>query len=1185
MQRIDGRIVLSASDLNDFLACDYLTGLELDALEGALERPSEKSGQAELLARLGDEHERRYLEGLRSAGIDVVEIERSASANGDRLARMRGQAEATIAAMRAGAPAIYQATFFDGSWLGHADVLRRVEQPSSLGSWSYEVEDTKLARSLKPYFLVQLCFYSACVERVQGVAPEFAYVVLGDGTRKRFRVNEFAAYERFVRARLEERVLAGSAEGSAYPFHVSHCGLCVWDARCSAQRRRDDHLTGVAGLTRLQARRLQSAGIPTLAALGQAQPSDRPTIVKERTFERLSRQARLQLEQRIAMEEGELWPYRYELLPLPEEVEGPRGFALLPQPSPGDIFFDMEGDPFYDVADGLEYLFGAYTRDEGFRAFWGCDRSNGPWHDRSTERQAFEAFVDFAMARRAGDPGMHIYHYADYEKRALKSLAQRHATREDEVDTLLREERLVDLLRVVRQGVVVGQPGYGLKKMEAFYSPPRAGAIVAGDESVIEFERWRASRDAVATGERTEPDASILREIEAYNEQDCKSTSDLLDWLLARRTEAERDFHAAIPFFTGKTDRSEEQQSKPDPYASLKEEIVARLGGEAFDPSTATAADAHWQFWLALHLLDYHRREEKPQWWAFFDRCDTYKEDPDRLLEDGECIVELTSDGEPVKVDRSLEYPMTFPAQEIKVDGGQAFNPITQERTGTAVDIEVFGERGRLKLRRGAKATDAALPPAIIVFNHVSSTTLRAALARFSQAMLSGEIEVRYRAVYDLLLAQPPRFRSRPLGYDIQPDVPDAHALGALIDDLDDSYLFVQGPPGSGKTYQGAHAIVRLLALGLRVGVTANSHKAINNLLAEVERVAREQNVPFEGQRKHSDDDDAYVSPFGSGPIVNVKNGGFTLGDNGLYAGTAWAFADKAMDGQLDVLFIDEAGQVALPNALAAATSARRVVLLGDPAQLPHVRHTSHPGAIGVSVLEHLLGEELRPVARDRGVLLDRTWRMHPDVCTFISELMYEGRLHPVDGCADQRIDSPGLSGTGIRYIEVDQTDNRVRSREEAAVIADQIEMLLRGTVTDARRNVRPFEPHDVIVVTPYNAQRRCIEAELRSRGSGCENVRVGTVDKFQGQEAYVVFFSSAKSSHEESVRGVEFIFDRNRLNVAISRARALAVYVGSPAVLKAPATSIERMRSLSAGCALVEYGKKTTELSPLVLA
>ena len=1050
MQRIDGRIVLSASDLNDFLACEYLTGLEFDVLEGRLERPSGKSGQAELLARLGDEHERRYLEGLRNAGIEVVEIERSPSSNGDRLERMRAQTDATISAMRAGAPAIYQATFFDGSWLGHADVLRRVEEPSKLGSWSYEVEDTKLARSLKPYFLVQLCFYSACVERVQEKAPEFAYVVLGDGTRKRFRVAEFAAYERFVRARLEERVLAGSTESGAYPYHVSHCGLCVWDARCSAQRRRDDHLTGVAGLTRLQARRLEATGIPTLAALGQAQPEDRPRNMEARTFERLSRQARLQLEQRIAIEDGELWPYRYELLPLAEKEEGPRGFALLPQPSPGDIFFDMEGDPFYDVADGLEYLFGAYTRDEGFRAFWGCDRGNSPWHDRSAERLAFEAFVDFAMARRDRDPRMHIYHYADYEKRALKSLAQRHATREEQVDTLLREERLVDLLRVVRQGVVVGQPGYGLKKMEAFYAPPRAGAIVAGDESVLEFERWRASRDAVAAGERTEPDAAILREIELYNEQDCKSTSDLLDWLLARRTEAESDFQAAIPFFTGKPEEKQ-REPKADPHADVKRRLSERLGEEDFDPSTATNADSRWPLWLALQVLDYHRREEKPQWWGFFDRCDTFKDDPDRLLDDGECIVQLARDGEPVKVKQSLDYPMTFPAQEIKVDGGQAFDPITQERTGTAVGIEISGERGRLKLRRSLRGGDIPFPPALIIFNHVSSTTLRAALARFAEAMLSGELADKYRAVYDLLLSRAPRFRSRPHGAKIQPDVPDATAIGALIDDLDDSYLFVQGPPGSGKTYQGAHAIVRLLARGLCVGVTANSHKAINNLLEEVERVARELNVPFEGQRKYGDDEDKYRSPFGeSGPIVNVNNGGFTLGDNGLYAGTAWAFADNAMDSQLDVLFIDEAGQVALPNALAAATSARRIVLLGDPAQLPHVRHTSHPGAIGVSVLEHLLGEELRPVAPDRGVLLDRTWRMHPDVCSFISELMYEKRLHPVDGCANQRVDSPGLSGTGIRYVEVNHSDARVRSEDEARVIADQVELLLYGTITDA---------------------------------------------------------------------------------------------------------------------------------------
>lgn len=1173
MQRLDERTVLSASDLNDFLACEHLTSLELSVLRGECERPQGTSATAEILARLGDQHERRYVEDLKKT-CGVVEIDRTAGTNGDRRARLAAQAQATIEAMRAGAEAIYQATFVDGDWIGHADVLRRVEAASDLGGWSYEVEDTKLARSAKPYFLVQLCYYSALLERVQGRAPEAMHVVLGDGTRRTFRVDEFAAYQRAVRTRLEARVAAPAGEPNlTYPYRVAHCSLCVWDGQCAARRRSDDSLTEVSGLSRLQERRLRNAGIPTLAALARCDSSARPRDMEPATFEKLARQARLQFEQRVALAAREDNPYKYELLPLKRdgvEETGPRGLGLLPRPSSGDVFFDMEGDPYYDVAEGLEYLLGAYTRDRGFEPFWGCDRAAAaPWNDRREERRAFERLVDFLMERRAGDPGMHVYHYAGYEKSALKRLAQQHATREDEVDTLLREERLVDLLRVVRQSMVVGQPGYGLKKMEAFLGGREAGSIAAGDESVVQFEAWRLRRLVAAPGDSSRD--TILAEIEAYNQQDCISTWKLREWLLQRREEAQRKHGAEIPFFEGK--KPDEGKSREPRHAELRAALEAATDG--YDPTSLAPADAAKRpLWLALQLLDYHRREEKPVWWAFFDRCESYREDPEQLRDDGESIVELKLVGDRVSVDRSFEYTFEFPAQEIKVEDGHPFDPVTEKRTGTKATIVLQNGRGLLKLRRGPKFFDCPFPPAIIVNNTYGSEPLQDALARFAQALLDGApAGGRYRAAYDLLIAGLPRLRDRPPGDRIQPERVDAGAVEALVAALDDSFLFVQGPPGSGKTYQGAHAIVTLLSQGKRVGVTANSHKAINNLLLAVERGARERGISFHGQRKHSDDDDAYVPAQGEPTsIVNIK-GGFTLGGGGLYAGTVWAFAGKDMDAQMDVLVVDEAGQVALPNALAAALCAKNVLLLGDPLQLPHVHHTSHPGDIGFSVLEHLLGRETRPVAPDRGVLLDRTWRMHADVCRFISNLMYEGRLHPVEACNRQRVDSPGLSGTGIRYVAVDHTDARVRSAEEACAIADHIEKLLEGTVTEADGTVRRFHPSDAIVVTPYNSQRRCIEQELRKRGSESGSVCVGTVDKFQGQEAYVVFFSTANSSPDDAPRGIDFIFNRNRMNVAISRARALAVYVGSPGLLRATASTIDRMRALSAGCYLVEYG------------
>ena len=271
------------------------------------------------------------------------------------------------------------------------------------------------------------------------------------------------------------------------------------------------------------------------------------------------------------------------------------------------------------------------------------------------------------------------------------------------------------------------------------------------------------------------------------------------------------------------------------------------------------------------------------------------------------------------------------------------------------------------------------------------------------------------------------------------------------------------------------------------------------------------------------------------------------------------------MEGQFDYLFIDEAGQVSLADAVAMSPCARNLVLLGDPQQLPHVTQGIHPGGVGVSVLEHLL-EGHDTVPPDRGLFLEQTWRMHPDVCEFISALAYDGRLQSQADCARQTITSAGLSGTGLRYLPVPHAGNAQQSIEEAGAIADEIRRLLAtGTFTDRNGTRRPLTPADILVVAPYNMQVRCL---LQSLPAGVE---VGTVDKFQGREAPVVFFSMASSSGDDIPRGLEFLFSRNRLNVAISRAKAMAVLVCSPRLLETRCRTVEQMRLVNGLCALAE--------------
>ena len=1102
MQQRDSRLLLSPSDVDNYLECAHLTRLELAVARGELARPARENRQADLIARKGEEHEARHLQALRDRGADVVTIGHGPD-DGDW--DLEAAARETEDAMRAGAEVVYQAVFLEGDWRGLADFVERVERPSKLGRWSYEVADAKLARRAKPRHVLQLCFYSEQAARIQGVDPEFMYLLLGSQRREPLRPADFAAYYRRVRRRFLDAV---ASREDTYPYPVDHCSICDFLERCEGQWEADDHLVRVAGIRRDQIARLGNAGIGRLAELAAAPPELPVPRMVPSTFEKLRDQAALQHHER---ETGEL---RYHLL-APEEK---RGLALLPKPSPGDLFFDIEGDPFWEPERGLEYLFGVLWLEGGrprFRAFWA--------HDRAGEQRAFEQLVDFLHDRLAADPNLHVYHYAHYEPTALKRLAALYGTREDELDDLLRRELFVDLLAVVRQSVRASRPSYSLKEIEAFYLRGREAPLGSGQDATVEYERWLDTRDA-----------SILDAIEAYNREDCFSTARLRDWLLERRAEAAAHYATEIEWWEAPEPRQPSDEVRRDlgERARLREELL--VGAEEGD-----------ERWLAGQLLDYHRREAKPVWWQFFERL---KRTASQLVDDSESIGELRWDGRPPEEHKkSLVFQFTFPAQEHRFGvGDEAVDPLTGERAGTILELD--DEAGSLRLLRGPKLEDVPLPEALIPGGPYPTTEQRKALERLARAIRDGE--ERYPALRKVLRRAA---ACRPI------QTTELGEMQRLVADLDDGYLFVQGPPGAGKTWTGARLIVHLLGLGKRVGVAATSHKAIHNLLDEIEEAAIEARRAFRGLKKCSADnpESRYEGRFVESEAALPP---FLDADARLLAGTAWLFAREELDGQLDYLFVDEAGQVSLADALAMGTSARNLVLLGDPLQLAQVTQGLHPPGIRVSVLEHLLGAE-RTIPVDRGLFLDRSWRMHPDVSAFVSDAFYEGRLRSAERCARQAT----AFGTGIRYLPVEHEANRQSAPEEARVVREQIERMLGGGYTDAAGVTRPLGESDFMVVAPYNAQVRCLREALPA------GVRVGTVDKFQGQEAPVVFFSMTSSSGEDIPRNLDFLFSRNRLNVAVSRARCLAFLVASPRLLEINCRTVEQMWLANALCLLVE--------------
>ena len=1133
MRLVDGRVVFAASDLNDYLACPHRVALNRRALATG-EVALDDDPALAIVARKGREHERQVLERLEAGGVAVVRV---ADDKGDPRRLLDAVAE-TRAAMVAGKPAVYQAAFLDGVWTGRADFLLRVEEPSALGAWSYDVADTKLAIHEKPQFLVQLCTYAELVASVQGALPRSVRALFGDGTETAYDPRRYVAY---VRAAQRRFVAAfDGLDPDAIPERVSACAACGWARRCAEARRRVDHLSLVAGMRRDQAKRLVAAGVPTLAALATAADTAKPPRMAAQTFTNLRRQASLQLHRRTTGH------HHYELLP-PRELHG---FEALPPPADGDVYFDMEGDPLYEAGKGLEYLFGAFVpddADEQYRSYWG--------ETRDEERRAFEKFVDGLVAHRRAHPHAHVYHYAAYEKSALRRLAMRHGTREDEVDDLLRGEVLVDLYAVVRAALAQSQDGYSIKKLEVFYDFAREADVRKGDQSIVAFEEYLLDRDLVRR-------ADII----TYNEEDCVSTRRLHEWLLRLREEAQAQHRQALPF---RAQRDPRARSEDEIKADAERDALQRalLDGAAFDSPRA----------LLAHLLAYHRREDKPVWWALFDR---YEHDGNFIDDDAEAIggLELAEEIEPYfqsARDKNQVYTYRFPPQQYKLGKAKPHDPHARRPLHGEL-VEVDDDALVVRIKRAPHAPHAR---ALIPGDPLPRNEQKNALRRLAEAVLDGTAGDRYGAAWEILRRARPRITGVPEGARIQPEIrPGAQAIDPadvadLARRLDHSALVVQGPPGSGKTYLGAHVIAELLAGGKRIGVTSTSHNAINNLLHAVEAAVAERGETFRGVKKcdGSNDETRFVSAREVAFVENAdKNAAFTEYD--LVAGTAWLFARDDV-APVDYLVIDEAGQVALADALAMATSAANVILLGDPLQLAHVSLGTHPDGAGASVLEHLLADdardEHRTIAADRGVFLDRTFRMHPAVCDFISTMVYGGRLQAATSCAAQRIDAPGFAGAGLRYVPVAHEANAQASEEEAAAVEALVAELLGGTFTDRHGMTRPFALHDVLVVAPYNAQVRLLKRRLRERfGAG---VRVGTVDKFQGQEAAAVIYSLATSSTDDAPRGAEFLFDENRFNVAVSRGRALAVLVCSPRLLEARCSTVDQLRAVAAFCAFAE--------------
>lgn len=1099
MKQTDAGIWLSASDLMRFMGCQHATALDLAYLQGAPLTPRADTEDAGLLQRQGNAHEARHLQALKDEGRQVVEIQ-----GRNDLAEAAAETRSVLAE---GAEIVFQGAFLSGRWGGWSDFLERVERPSRLGGFSYEVTDTKLKRRPHPRHVLQLTLYSDMLAEVQGTAPEQAHIELGDGTRASFRLADYVHYARGARKRLEAFIASPPAT-RAVP--CADCSLCRWADHCGEEWRRTDSLFNVAGITKGQVRKLEAAGINTMAGLAAGDASVRGLAAP--TLEKLRAQARLQ----HVRKSGE--PH-FEL----RQPEPGKGFGLMPAPDPGDLFYDIEGDPHFE--GGLEYLHGVWS-DGQFKAFWA--------HDHASEASQLQALLDFFRDRLARFPGARIYHYAAYEITALRRLTAKYGIGEAFLDRLLREQRFVDLFNVVRGALIASEPNYSIKSMEAFYGLKRSGEVKTAGGSVVAYETWRETQEQ-----------AILDGIEDYNRLDCQSTECLRDWLVSIRP-------GGLWPMPGERAADREE---------LEDGDVA-----AFRAQLAASGLPEPRRELLFNLGQFHKREMKPAWWAIFDSLGREVED---LIDDLDALGGLTAIGPAMPVKRSMARTYAYPAQETKLrkgkgatipapDGFVAVSVKDMDRQKRTITLKLGNAKSHLLADRLTLHPAKPIDPEVIAFA--------------VRDVIRDQIEDgRYSAATDLLDRALPRFWTpRPDvlgGLDpVEGTIDAVHAMAQTV-------LPIQGPPGTGKTHVSARAINSLLRAGFRVGVASNSHDAIRNVLLGCEKALAENGEAgrYSITHKISGEDEGYPAHT---CIRRTMNNEEAAEAPDLVGGTAYFFARDENIQRFDWLFVDEAGQVGLANMVAMARAARNIVLVGDPRQLPQIIQGAHPHPANLSCLEWMLGEHAT-IPPDRGIFLGTTRRLHPDICAFISEQVYEGRLHTHPLTAQQKLSGTGLPEAGAWWVPVLHDANAQVSSEEVSAIRQTVRQLAAGVWTGPSGETRPLRHSDIIVVAPYNAQVNALREALPPE------VRVGTVDKFQGQEAPVCLVSMTASSAEETARGMEFLFSLNRINVAISRARGLALVFGSPRLLEARCDSVEQMKLVNTLCALPRLGTGAVSCEP----
>ncbi len=1154
----NNKIIYSASDLVLQMSspfASWMTRQQLenpDQLEGVEKDQDKMMG---LLAEKGAEHEARFLQQLKNEygdeNVAVITVDRSDAAS------------ATLSAMQAGYKVIFQAYLERDDFAGYADFLVKREGKSELGGYYYEAWDTKLSKSTKPYFIIQLCCYSWMLEKLQGKLPEEIAVVLGDNSREHLRIASYYSYFKSLKKSFltTQANFTGTKESIPDPALANSYG--AWSGYAKQLMEASDSLALVATIRKTQIVRLRAAKVDSLTQLAHSKLAHVKGISPE-TFEKLKAQAAIQLQSK-----GKATP-QFKVI---KEDHG-KGLSSLPGASKFDMFFDIEGHPLVD--GGLEYLWGVSYNDK--HATQGKSYAFKDWwaHDQQQEKIAFEGFIDWTYQRWQQDKSMHVYHYASYEITAIRKISTRNQTRLNEVAELLSSGVFIDLYKVVKNGLLIGEPRYSIKNVEHLYRGNRTTDVANGGESIVFYENWRESggQESWANDDHgyqswlSNPDKfewsawPALNDIRDYNIDDCESTLELVGWLREQQQTFGITYQPTeiITQNKEKTERQLSNQEKKEALLARQQALLAQLESNEQYKNDPIAV-------LLVSLIQFYERERKPQNWSYYERLEKTAEqlfDDDTVLFDIK-LIETRNDAGKIYCTASYNKDQPIRTDKVKTATIQG----SDTKVSKIEFTELNDHQGEVSFIINADDNEVLQQSQLNLFadeTRINTDTLENRLCEITAAYF--ETGTLNGVIATILKQANPTFKTATTTLPVTRirypnDNAYQQATINLIEAMDNTCLCIQGPPGAGKTHTAKNVITALVKNGNRIGIMSNSHAAIMNLLQELPKLLPDKPmVKIGGYKNKQEYRNAYLEEVY--PNLDYRTTmKFTkkapYESYSIIGATVYGFAkEEAYQAPLDYLFVDEASQVALANLIAVSGAAKNIVLMGDQMQLEQPIQGSHPGDAGASALEFMLkGHAVIP--DDQGIFLERTYRMHPNVCQPLSEVVYEGKLQAdaANKIQSIAIENPKLitKQNGILSLSVPHQGNSHSSVEEELIIKQLIEELKTGSFTNKLGICKPISDDDILVVAPYNMQVNLLKEQLPG------GLRIGTIDKFQGQQAPIVIISMAVSDVAESSRGLDFIFDINRLNVAVSRAQALAIIVANKGLEQCQVNSLEQMK------------------------